>query len=506
MIQLLKDLGSSKSEYPLELLAARRAAFIARVDELTSVEEGWSAEDQEIGKLLGILESAQVEYPPDLFAARRTAFLRHLESKKASILWEELRVFTQRIFPLPGLVRISLVLGSLIAAVWIGSLVLRGAEGSVRPSLSQAAAAPTNILPVTGEVAIIICKPGEQTRSCPSGELAASQDLADSENGAAQPAVSKDARSNEEGAHRAAYVNDGREGASWVSNSADSWIKIDLGQVRTINRVSLQKGSLGSSYDNNPGQFVIAVALSDVYTDGDSSNDYEEYAQVFRSEQTGFSGMVSHEESIQTQFPPVKARFVKITFEKAEVAIEEVGVFMIQPPELAEQQTRTSAVDKPDITSTPLVTDTPSSAATQTATPLSTGTQPWTATTMPTLTNTPLLSDTPTALPTNTSRPSATSTPVPIEPSQTVAPPTAIQPTIQQPPPSTDPILVTGSDQTLTFTCNGNAAEIRGHANTVTLLGSCSSITVTGNRNRVFWESGTPVITNKGKDNIIQQL
>lgn len=66
--------------------------------------------------------------------------------------------------------------------------------------------------------------------------------------------------------------------------------------------------------------------------------------------------------------------------------------------------------------------------------------------------------------------------------------------------------MVTGANQTLIFTCNGNAAEIRGHANTITLLGSCSSITVTGNGNHVFWESGSPVITNKGKDNIIQQL
>jgi hypothetical protein len=66
--------------------------------------------------------------------------------------------------------------------------------------------------------------------------------------------------------------------------------------------------------------------------------------------------------------------------------------------------------------------------------------------------------------------------------------------------------VVTGADQTLTFTCNGNTVEIRGHANTITLLGSCSSITVTGNGNRVFWQFGSPVITNRGKDNIILQL
>jgi hypothetical protein len=87
----------------------------------------------------------------------------------------------------------------------------------------------------------------------------------------------------------------------------------------------------------------------------------------------------------------------------------------------------------------------------------------------------------------------------------TVVPPTVIPPTVQPPPASTDPIIVTESDQTLTFTCNGNAAEVRGHANTVTLLGSCSTITVTGNGNHVFWQYGSPVITNKGQENLISQ-
>jgi hypothetical protein len=65
--------------------------------------------------------------------------------------------------------------------------------------------------------------------------------------------------------------------------------------------------------------------------------------------------------------------------------------------------------------------------------------------------------------------------------------------------------VVTGNDQILTFTCNGNAAEIRGHANTVTLWGSCSSITVTGSGNHVFWQLGTPIIIDNGQGNIISQ-
>jgi hypothetical protein len=82
---------------------------------------------------------------------------------------------------------------------------------------------------------------------------------------------------------------------------------------------------------------------------------------------------------------------------------------------------------------------------------------------------------------------------------------TAIPPTIQPPPASSGTILITDNDQTLTFTCNGNAVEVRGNANVITLLGSCSSITVRGNGNQVYWQSGTPVITNTGNENIISQ-
>jgi hypothetical protein len=74
-----------------------------------------------------------------------------------------------------------------------------------------------------------------------------------------------------------------------------------------------------------------------------------------------------------------------------------------------------------------------------------------------------------------------------------------------QPPASSGPIIITENGQALTFTCNGNAVEVRGNANVITLLGSCHSITVKGNGNRVYWQSGAPVITNTGNENIISQ-
>jgi F5/8 type C domain/Protein of unknown function (DUF3060) len=502
IIKLLEELGTFKSTYPPELLTARRGAFQARVEQLETVEFGeeLSAEDQEIVKLLGNLRSVHSEYPPQLLAARRSAFMRQLERAETTSLLEKFRVSIQRLFQSnrttptessPGFMRISLVVASLVAAVFIGSLFFRGAEGSFQPSPSQAVAAPTHPLPTsTGEGAILICKPVDQTPSCPPGELDPSQNLADPGNGPAQPAVSKDMRSNPDGVLKAAYVNDGRDGTSWVSTSADSWIKIDLGTVRTINTVSLRKGSPGSSQEYNPGQFVIAVALSDVYADGNSRDDSIEYAQVFDSEQTGFRGAVSQAETIQTQFPPVKARFVKITFEKAGVAIEEVGVFLVQPPELAKQPTRTPPYDVPGVT----LTSTNILLAMDTATSV-----PW----LLSDTAVPVPTDTPTPLPINTLPPTATSTPILIIllPSDTQIPAT-----VQPSPTSADMILVTGNAQTLTFTCDGNAFEIRGHANTITLFGSCSSITVIGNGNHVFWQFGSPIIMDKGQDNIILQL
>ena len=502
IIELLKDLGNFKSKYPSELLAARRVAFLAQVERLSPEDPGEerSAGDQEIIHLLGSLKSAQVEYPPQLLAARRAALLNQVERTGRISLLDAFRLSLQRIFPsrtmIPSVARISLVVAGLIVAVLMGSWFLPRTQQSLLPSSWNVAVASTYPATGTGETAIIVCKPDDQTPACLSRELAPSQDLADTENGTAQPAVSKDARSSQDGVYTAAYVNDGRGGASWVSNSMDSWIKIDLGRVATINTVNLQQGGTGSSNEDSPGQFVIAVALSDVYADGDSSDDYVEYAPVFRSEQTGFNGRVSEAETIKTHFAPVKARFVKITFEQAGAAIEEIGVFMVQPPALAAQPTGRPSEEPAGITVTPMHTNT--------ASPMNTAVSLSPDTPLPTNTVASSPRDTPTLLP--ATPPLATATPVPTDPLPTAVPPTAIPPTIQIPPASSDPIVVTGANQTLIFTCNGNAAEIRGHANTITLLGSCSSITVTGNGNRVFWESGSPVITDQGKDNIIQQL
>ena len=129
--------------------------------------------------------------------------------------------------------------------------------------------------------------------------------------------------------------------------------------------------------------------------------------------------------------------------------------------------------------------------------PVCRGTTPTASTGTVTLAVTPILSTATlesTSLPTNTAV-IHTSTPVP--PTNTAAQ--------AQPPASSGPILITDNDQTLTFTCNNNEVEVRGNANVITLLGACSSITVKGNGNRVYWQSGSPVITDTGNENVISQ-
>lgn len=100
--------------------------------------------------------------------------------------------------------------------------------------------------------------------------------------------------------------------------------------------------------------------------------------------------------------------------------------------------------------------------------------------------------------PTETLAPTITVTSAPVPTETAPAPPT-------QPPASSGPILITDNDQTLTITCNSNAVEVRGNANIITLLGSCSSITVRGNGNQVYWQAGSPLITDTGNENIIKQ-
>src|SRR6185295_11337592 len=156
---------------------------------------------------------------------------------------------------------------------------------------------PTSTL----EVAETICKPGYLPPTCLAKRFDKSRDLTFQGNGLARAAVAKDTIPGYKGIHQASYINDGLygSGASWISYSANSWVKIDLGQATVINLVKFGKDRLGNSTDHNPGQFTIEVALSDnVYANGDSTNDENEYDRVYDSRAAGFTGVVSGSETV----------------------------------------------------------------------------------------------------------------------------------------------------------------------------------------------------------------
>ncbi len=358
--------------------------------------------------------------------------------------------------PTMNTMRTSLVVMALMLAAYVGSLLSSPTKSS-SPILSPGGfSQPAGILVATrtGGVARVVCKPGYLPPLCLEKVLDENQDLAFQGNGSARPAVAKDALPDSTGIHKAAYVNDGLYGprTSWISNSPYSWIKIDLGKPATINTVAFGKDRLGDSNDGNPGQFVIAVALSDnVYADGNSSNDYIEYTDVYNSQQAGFNGMISGPETILAQFRPVQARYIKILFTNPRTAVDEVQAFMAQslvPTSTPTKKPRgdnqsgsvpiliptyalgptNGATSIPGATSAPVNTATsvPTAVSAPTNTPLP---PPPTDTPMPAPTDTPL----PPPPPTDTPMPAPTNTPLPPPPPTDTPMPA---PTDAPPPPS----------------------------------------------------------------------
>jgi len=157
----------------------------------------------------------------------------------------------------------------------------------------------------------------------------ATTDLAFPGNGLARAAVAKDVIPGYEAIHRPEFANDGVSGnsSSWISDSAESWLKIDLGQTVMIDTVTFGRDRLGGYDDRDPGQFSIDVALADSYRDGDDNNDTAEYTRVFTSETAGFDGSINGAESLHARFAPVAARFVKLTVDNPGTAVDELQVF-----------------------------------------------------------------------------------------------------------------------------------------------------------------------------------
>jgi hypothetical protein len=135
--------------------------------------------------------------------------------------------------------------------------------------------------------------------------------------------------------HLEGNANDGLygNGRSWIGNSAQSWLKIDLGQTVLIDRLTFGRDRLGYFDDRDPGQFTIEVATMDaVFASGDATDDGDEYTNVLDSSMLGFSGTIVGAQTIQGSFDPVAARYVKMTFANNGVAIDEVEVFAVPEP------------------------------------------------------------------------------------------------------------------------------------------------------------------------------
>jgi len=435
IIEILKDLASHKVPYPPELLEARRAAFVNQVAQRSQVEieEGLTAKNQEVVQTLQNLKAVEAEYPAKLLTARRSAFRRQIVKANRTSVLQALRSVIQSWFVYQPktswmssmrLMRTSLIIAGVAIAAFAGFLIYgnRGQLSNLSPS-QNGISQPGSVLATATPEAKIICKPGLQPPLCLAKEFDKTRDLTYVGNGSARPAVAKDTNPADGGIYRAAYINDGLygPGASWVSNSPNSWIKIDLGKTTTINTVTFGRDRLGTLNDRNPGQFVISVALSDnVYANGNSSNDSLEYSPVFDSEQAGFSGVIPGPQTVTAQFDSLAARFVKITFENPGTAVDEVEVFMLSTPPLSSNPTKTKEGDGRFKTATPLPTSSPR--PTETLTPVPPNTPVPTDTPTPVPSDTPVPTDTPTPVPTDTPLPPPdTDTPLPV-PTDTLIP------------------------------------------------------------------------------------
>jgi len=215
------------------------------------------------------------------------------------------------------------------------------------PALAQSLA----VVPASAITGPAICKPGFSPPQCSAAPFDTANDLAFQGNGFALPAVAKDNISGFATIHQPEFANDGfyGNGSSWISDSSSSWIKIDLGRTVLLNRVTIGRDRLGGFDDRDPGQFTISVATSDnVYANGDDSNDGAEYTVVLDSSSLGFSGIISGAETIQASFPPVTARYIKLTVTNVGTDIDELEAFAIAAASPAMLQSGNGSIGSTD--------------------------------------------------------------------------------------------------------------------------------------------------------------
>jgi len=437
IFQLLETLKSIKAEYPPELLAKRRTAFMVQLalSERFSVQNFRPPENEKIIEILENLKPVRIEYPSILMAKQRAAFLSQA-SKRRRVGWmETLRSAIQSKLAIDpkalassttNEIRIQIIVATILAAACVGILLY-----GIRDQLMAFTRPHKTGVEISQSVPIVPTATYEITKTTCKPDSTSSQCLTHG------------------------FVK-GPDPASWVSNSSDNWIKIDTGQAATIHMVEVDREPL----ENSTGEFTISVALSD-----------NQYKEVYDSRSDNYTGIVSGPDTIQVSFEPVLARYVKITVDDPGMVINEVRAYAVVQPSPPDQtiedtqepllptvtasniilptKTTPPRTVTPIPTRTPTPSNTPTATSTATSTPSSTPTA--TATSTPSPTNTPVPTNTP--LPTNT--PAPTNTPVPTDspaPTKTPLPTNSPVPTDTPLPTSTpvptQPVVPTEANST----------------------------------------------------------
>ena len=439
ILNLLETLKSIKVEYPPELLANRRTAFLVQLtlSEKFSVNNFHFHKNEDVIEILENLKPVRAEYPSILLAKQRSAFLNQIEERRKVSWWEKLRFAFQGnlldiprnlVATIPREIRVQLVAASILAVACIG-IFIYGNRDLVN-AFTKSLRAPWEIyqsVPIkptdTYQMTKTTCSPGFTSSLC----------------------------------RTSGFVKD-PERSTWVSKSADSWIQIDTGQTAAINMIEMDR----EDTTNASGEFTISVAASD-----------NQFKQVYDSRTDSSPETDVSQGTIQVSFEPVMARYVKITVTDPGVSINEVRAFALVQPVVSGQATETTEeellptftatlppsptntlvvlptnISLPSRTPTKTPTNTPTSTNTLTYTPTNTPTN------MPTPTNTPTYTptNTPTATstPTNTPTPSNTPTNVPTStPSSTGTPTNTSLPTST---PTTTPTYTPSATSTPTYT------------------------------------------------------